>query len=115
MFWLIVAVCIAIDQGSKLLVARTMELGSGRTLIPGVLDLTYTHNTGAAFSILTGKQTFLIVVTASILIAMIVYVIRKRKSRSMNLLSAGISFPGPEIFFPGRSRSSISPIRKIRL
>ena len=80
MFWLIVAICIAIDQGSKLLVARTMELGSGRTLIPGVLDLTYTHNTGAAFSILTGKQTFLIVVTASVLIAMIVYVIRKGKS-----------------------------------
>ena len=80
MFWVIVLLCAAVDQWSKSLVARTMELGSGRTLIPGVLDLTYTHNTGAAFSILTGKQTFLIAVTAAVMIGMAVYVIRKGKS-----------------------------------
>ena len=80
MFWLIAAICIAVDQWSKTMIARTMAPGAGRTLIPGVLDLTYTHNTGAAFSILTGKQTFLIAVTAAVLIAMTAYVIRKGKS-----------------------------------
>ena len=65
MFWVIVLLCVAVDQWSKLQIARTMELGANRALIPGVLDFTYTHNTGAAFSILTGKQTFLIAVTVT--------------------------------------------------
>ena len=80
MFWVIVLLCVAVDQWSKLQIARTMELGANRPLIPGVLDFTYTHNTGAAFSILTGRQTFLIAVTAEVMIAMTVYVIRKGRS-----------------------------------
>ena len=80
MFWVIVLLCVAIDQWSKLRIVQTMELGANRALLPGILDLTYTHNTGAAFSILTGKQTFLIVVTAIVMLAMIVYVARKGKS-----------------------------------
>ena len=65
MFWIIVILCVCVDQLSKLRIAQTMELGSSHAVIPGVLDLTYTHNTGAAFSILTGQQTLLIVVTAA--------------------------------------------------
>lgn len=80
MFWAVILLCVAIDQWSKLQIARTMDLGTGKTLIPGILDLTYTHNTGAAFSILTGQQTLLIVVTAAVMIAMTVYVARKGKS-----------------------------------
>lgn len=80
MFWAVILLCVAIDQWSKLQIARTMDLGTGKTLIPGILDLTYTHNTGAAFSILTGQQTLLIVVTAAVMIAMTVYVVRKGKS-----------------------------------
>ena len=57
-----------------------MELGVTKPLIPGLLDFTYTRNTGAAFSILTGRQTFLIVVTAAVMIAMVVYVLRKGKA-----------------------------------
>lgn len=80
MFWAVILLCVAIDQWSKLQIARTMDLGTGKTLIPGILDLTYTHNTGAAFSILTGQQTLLTVVTAAVMIAMTVYVVRKGKS-----------------------------------
>ena len=58
MFWAVIALCVAVDQWSKLQIARTMELGANKPLIPGVLDFTYTHNTGAAFNILTDKQTF---------------------------------------------------------
>ena len=80
MFWAIAAACILLDQWSKMRIASAMELGSNLPLIPGILDFTYTHNTGAAFSILTGKQTFLIAVTAAVMIAMIVYVVRKGRS-----------------------------------
>ena len=80
MFWIIVILCVCVDQLSKLRIAQTMELGSSHAVIPGVLDLTYTHNTGAAFSILTGQQTLLIVVTAAVMAGMTVYVVRKGRS-----------------------------------
>ncbi len=80
MFWIVIAVCIAVDQWSKAHVASSMFLGENHRVIPGLLDLTYTHNTGAAFSILTGRQTFLIAVTAIVMAGMIVYVVRKGRS-----------------------------------
>ena len=80
MFWAIILLCIAIDQLSKAKIASVMSLGSSNTVVPGLLDFTYTHNTGAAFSILTDRQTFLIAVTAIVMAAMVIYVIRKGKS-----------------------------------
>jgi len=44
---------MVIDQASKLYIASHMYLYESITLIPGFLDITYTHNVGAAFSILT--------------------------------------------------------------
>ena len=79
MFWLIVFACVLLDQLTKWQVARSMSFGSNIALLPGLLDFTYTHNTGAAFSILTGKQLFLIVFTAAMMLAMTVYVVRKGK------------------------------------
>ena len=80
MFWAIILLCVAIDQLSKAKIASLMTLGASKTILPGLLDLTYTHNTGAAFSILTGRQNFLIVVTAAVMIAMVVYAAKKGKS-----------------------------------
>ena len=80
MFWVIILLCVAVDQLSKAKVASAMELGASRTVIPGLLDLTYTHNTGAAFSILTDRQTFLIAVTGIVMIAMVVYVVKKGRT-----------------------------------
>ena len=88
MFWIIIAVCIAIDQWSKMQIASSMQLGETRTVISGLLDFTYTHNTGAAFSILTGKQTFLIVVTALVMVCMVVYVLKKGKTIFLPELTA---------------------------
>ena len=80
MYGIVILLCVCIDQLSKLAVERSMDLGTTVPVLPGILDLTYTQNTGAAFSILTGKQTFLIAVTAAVMIAMTVYVLRKGKS-----------------------------------
>ena len=80
MFWIVIAVCIALDQWTKFLVSSRMTLGTTVPVLPGILDLTYTQNTGAAFSILTGKQGLLIAVTSVVMIAMAVYVVKKGKS-----------------------------------
>ncbi|HYA35647.1 MAG TPA: signal peptidase II [Candidatus Binataceae bacterium] len=44
---------IVIDQASKLYIASHMYMYESITLVPGFLDITYTHNVGAAFSIFT--------------------------------------------------------------
>ena len=52
---------IALDQWTKGLVRQTfLYEGQGRTLIPGLLNLCYVRNTGAAWGVLAGQQFFLV-------------------------------------------------------
>lgn len=63
---------IFLDQLTKLLVLRFMPLFDVRVVIPGFFNLVHVHNTGAAFSMLAGansfwRQTFFIVTTLLVL------------------------------------------------
>lgn len=71
-------ILLAIDQISKILITNVMDINVGIELIKDFFYLTYTHNTGAAFSILTGKRIFLILIAIIILIIIFNY-IRKNK------------------------------------
>lgn len=52
---LIVAVVVVVlDQITKALIRPALALHQSREVIPGVLDLTRVHNTGAAFGMLNG-------------------------------------------------------------
>ena len=74
-------ILLLIDQISKLLVVKLIDINSGIELIKNFFYLTYTHNTGAAFSILTGKRIFLILIAVVILIVIFNY-LRKNKIES---------------------------------
>lgn len=51
-----------------------------KNIIPNILDYTYVRNEGAAFGMLYGKKTLLIIVTSVIIIAILIYVIKTRKT-----------------------------------
>lgn len=51
------------DQLLKLLVVEYIKPVGSKTVIPGFFSLDYTQNTGAAFSMLEGKQWLFIVIT----------------------------------------------------
>jgi len=72
---------LLIDQISKVLVVKLIDINSSIELIKNFFYLTYTHNTGAAFSILMGKRIFLILIAVVILIAIFNY-LRKNKIES---------------------------------
>ncbi len=55
---------VLIDQYSKFLAVEYLIDGTTMTVIPGVLGLRYSENTGAAFSMLSNNTTFLIVATS---------------------------------------------------
>ncbi len=70
MFWLIILLCVALDQFTKYLVVSHMALGQSIPVIENVLHITYVLNEGASFSLLQGQKWFFIVVTIIVLIVM---------------------------------------------
>jgi signal peptidase II len=48
---------VLIDQITKIWIDKTMSLYQSTPIVPGLLDLHYIRNTGAAFGILSGSHT----------------------------------------------------------
>ena len=47
---------VVLDQATKAMVRPSLALHESRELIPGFLDLTRVHNTGAAFGMLNAAE-----------------------------------------------------------
>ena len=77
---------IGLDQLTKILVDSNMKPNESIPLITigdtQVLRLTNVRNPGAAFSILEGKQIFLVIFTAIIVLAMLYLMISKKVKRT---------------------------------
>ena len=70
-------VMIAGDQALKGWTVSHLELGESAPFIPAIMQLTRVHNYGAAWSSLSGKTVLLIAVTAVMMIAVAVLLIRR--------------------------------------
>ena len=89
---------IGLDQLTKILIDSNMQLHQSIPIISfgdtNVLNITYERNPGAAFSILEGKQLFLILFTAVVIVVMLYLMLSKRVKKpkyiwSMSLIVAG--------------------------
>lgn len=58
LFYIVMGLVLAADQLSKAWVRATLPLHASTTVIPGLLDLTFTHNTGVAFGMFQGQGFF---------------------------------------------------------
>ena len=89
-FFSAAALVLLLDQISKYLVASSMTLGSSIPVIPGVFELTYIQNTGAAWGILADKQLLLQIFTALLMAGIIIYAaVCRKKMTKLELLSLG--------------------------
>ncbi len=94
-FILIILVVISLDQYTKALIRAGFDVGESLPVIEGVFHISYVKNYGAAFSILQGKQLFLIIVTTIFLILISIYLFSKQKdnhwmlSLSLSLIIGG--------------------------
>jgi signal peptidase II len=59
LFWLAAFIAFFIDQLTKYWVVKTFKLGETFPLLQDIFHFTYVTNTGAAFSILSGKVEWL--------------------------------------------------------
>ena len=66
----LIALLTAVDQIIKAIVVKTLPYHQPVTAIEGLLNWTYTTNTGGGFSILAGKTFFLVASTAVLMGAM---------------------------------------------
>lgn len=84
---------IIVDQIVKHWVTSNIPLNGSRTFIPGLLDLDNLHNTGAAWSMLEGRQWFFAVVTVTAIIVVAYLMWKNRRSAwimtGLSLIMAG--------------------------
>ena len=76
-YYLTAAILVVIDQLVKIWVRGSIELGQSVPFIPGVMELTYTQNTGAAFSSFSGLTGVLAVISLAASVAL-VWLIHKK-------------------------------------
>ncbi|WP_047984950.1 signal peptidase II [Ornithinibacillus californiensis] len=87
-FYILAIIVIAIDQFTKYLVVKNMELYEQINIIDGFFYLTSHRNSGAAWGILEGQMGFFYVITL-IVIAGIIYYLHKFGKES-KLLASGL-------------------------
>lgn len=74
---LVAMIAVALDQITKALVVANIPLGGYAEAIPGFFHLTYIQNTGAAFSMLEGRRTFFLLITA-VFLGIVIYCVVKK-------------------------------------
>lgn len=76
MFWIVLIITVVIDQLSKFLVAANMRLGQQIPVLGDFFSLNYIINTGASFSMLSGKRWLLIIITLVVLLVVFYFLSR---------------------------------------
>jgi len=84
--YLIIIMVVALDQATKAWIVKTFTLFESREIIPGLFNLTYLTNSGAAFGFLNGqhgiwRQVFFV---TTALVALLVMIIALRRLRGQS-------------------------------
>ena len=77
LYLILAALLVALDQAVKFLVRAHIPLGGSLPVLPGVLDLTYVQNTGAAFSLFS-QHTWLLTLLSGVVSVVLVICLGKR-------------------------------------
>lgn len=91
---LLLAACVAGDQLLKYWVVRHLEIGQSAAFLPGLVQLTRLHNTGAAWGSFSGSTALLTAVTAVLLIAVAWLVLKKVIRHPLGLCAAMLVLGG---------------------
>ena len=82
----VASLVLLVDQISKALVSSSIALGASRSLLPGV-TIVHAENSGVAFSLFTGSEVAVVMVTIVIVAAVLAFFARHRHRRLIWLAS----------------------------
>ena len=79
--WTVIVIgSVILDQWTKYLAVVDLKPMESTVLLDAVLGLNYVENTGAAFGMLKGQRWFFIVLSTVAIVAIAVFLVRKRKT-----------------------------------
>lgn len=93
-FFALVPIIVILDQISKHFAVTYLEPIGSFPLIKGILHLTYVKNDGAAFSIFSNKQLFLIIATSVVICLILGLLFRSVQNGSSPWLSLSLAMIG---------------------
>ena len=93
-YYLLAVIVISIDQFTKYLVVKNMELYETIPIIDGFFYLTSHRNSGAAWGILQGRMGFFYVITAIVIIGIIYYLHKFGKENKLFAYALGLLLGG---------------------
>ncbi|MGD6879460.1 signal peptidase II [Bacillus infantis] len=95
MFYYIIALfVIALDQLTKWLIVKNMELGESIPVIENFLYITSHRNRGAAWGILEGQMWFFYVITVAVIIGIVYYIKTASKGKRLLGIALGLMLGG---------------------
>jgi len=94
LYYLIALVIIGLDQLTKIIVDRNMEIGESIPIIEQVLHITSHRNMGAAFGILQGQMWLFFIVTAVVVVGIIYYMPKLIKEHRGYGIALGVLLGG---------------------
>jgi signal peptidase II len=92
--YLLAALVVLLDQVTKAWAVQVLPPGLPRPLLPGLLELLLTWNTGAAFSLFTGHTEVLGVVSLVVALGVAVWIGRQRSLSLVRSLALGFLLGG---------------------
>ncbi|MGP7817582.1 signal peptidase II [Niallia sp. 01092] len=93
-YYIIALVIIVIDQWTKWLVAKNMDLGESIEVIKNFFYITSHRNSGAAWGILEGKMAFFYIVTILVIAGICYFIQTGTKGKRLFGVSLGLILGG---------------------
>lgn len=91
---IVIAVVVALDQLTKLIVMNSMELFESIEVIPGVFRFTYILNDGMAFGLLDDKRWIFLLVSTLAIVAILYYMWKYRPDNKLALWGMSLVIGG---------------------
>lgn len=88
------SVFLIFDIVIKLVVKKLLIVNESINVIKNFFYITYVKNTGAAWSILSGKQLFLIIFSIIVVLMLIIYLIKKREYNKFEIVGYSLLLAG---------------------
>ena len=78
---ILIVVLLIIDIVSKLVISNLMNVYDSVIVIKDFFNITYVHNTGAAWSLFAGR-TWLLIIVSLVIISFIIFYVYKNKTKN---------------------------------
>jgi len=93
-FYILALIIIALDQLTKWMIVKNMEIGESIEVISNFLYITSHRNKGAAWGILQGQMWFFYLITIAVIIGIVYYIQKQAKGKVLLGISLGLMLGG---------------------